>query len=66
MGNRRQRTAFLEETLQAMAEHRQVLFRIDLDLRTFGAQHQRARQIFLDRHRCLVLIARQIDDRKPA
>ena len=61
-----ERAAFLEEALHAVAERRQVLGRARAHDVAFGAQHQRRRQVFLDRDRPAVLVERAIDDRKAA
>jgi hypothetical protein len=61
MVDARQRPALLEKTLHAVAEDVVVLVRAGLhDDRSLGAQHQLARQVFLDRHRLVVVVTRQI------
>ena len=62
----RERAAFLEEALHAVAERRQVLGRRGAHDVALGAQHQRGRQVLLDRDRRAGLVERAVDDRKAA
>jgi len=61
MVDARQRPPLLEKALHAVTEDIVVFSRTGLhDDRAFGTQHQRARQVFLDRHRLVFVVARQI------
>ena len=66
VGNRRQRTAFLKKTLESMTKNGEILFGIYFHFRTADPNHQRGRQVFLDRHGQPVVIAPKIHNRKPA
>ena len=61
-----ERAAFLEKALHAVAERREVLGRARAHDVALGAQHQRRRQVFLDRDRRARLVERAVDDRKAA
>ena len=61
-----ERAAFLEEALHPVAERREVLGRARAHDVALGAQHQRRRQVFLDRDRRAGLVERAVDDRKAA
>jgi hypothetical protein len=58
--------AFLEEALHAVAERRQVLGRARADDVAFRAQHERRREVLLDRDRAAFLVEGSIDDREAA
>ena len=61
-----ERAAFLEKALHPVAERGEVLDRARAHDVALGAQHQRRRQVFLDRDRGAGLVERAIDDRKAA
>ena len=62
----RQRAAFLEKTLESVAEQVQVLGRNGRHDLALAAQRQAGGQVFLDRHRRAVFVIGQVDDRKSA
>ena len=61
-----ERAPFLEKALHPVAERGEVLDRACADDVALGAQHQRRRQVLLDRDRGAGLVERAIDDRKAA
>ena len=61
-----QGAAFLEKALHAMAKGRQVFLGDGRGDLPGAAQCQRIGQVFLDRHRLVVLVVGQIDDREAA
>src|SRR4051812_29849592 len=66
MGQAGERAPFLEETLHAVAERRCVLFRHVRADGAVGAQHEGGRQVLLDRHRRVVLVVREVNEREAA
>ena len=62
----RERAAFLEEALHAVPERRHVLGRRRAHDVAVGAQHERRRQVFLDRDRHAGFVERAVDDRETA
>jgi len=62
----RQRPPLLEEALEAVAEDGLVGLFAEHHFHSVGAQLQRRRQVFLDRERRVLLVAREIDDAEPA
>ena len=65
MGNCRQRPAFLKEAFESVAKHRKVFVGINFYFSTADANHQRGRQILLDRYWRTTFVASEVDDRKP-
>ena len=66
MGNRGERPALFEKTLQPVAKHRQVFIGIYFDFSAVYTNDESCRQVLFDRHRRTAFIAPQVDDRKTA
>ena len=59
-----ERAAFLEKAFHSISERGQVFRRTCAHDVAFGAQHQRCRQVFLDRHRGAGVVECAINDRE--